>query len=84
MTQIEQILCNFDFVRVKKTMDALRWEWHGEGVPSIAIIKCLACDIMTIAEAEKTSIAEGGFKARYDEGTLTLEFIVEEYTGDAK
>jgi hypothetical protein len=36
---IDDILDNFDFIKVQTVMEALNWQWTGEGVPSIDQLK---------------------------------------------
>jgi hypothetical protein len=36
---IDEIMDEFDFNRVQRTMDYLNWQWAGEGVPTIESLK---------------------------------------------
>jgi hypothetical protein len=78
--EIENILDNFEFDKVKKTMDALFWLWYDVvGVPEVADLRKHARRLL-IEVGEKVSksneisaeanIATGGFKAtayKYDD-----------------
>ena len=71
---LDDIFDNFDFERVKKTMDALGWQWayaKGEnGVPTLDEIKQAAAnllwDLATDPDPEITIHAIGGFRAERD------------------
>jgi len=36
---IDDIMDNFDFIKVQTVMEALNWQWAGKGVPSIKQLK---------------------------------------------
>jgi len=78
--QIEDILDNFDFDKVKKTMDALQWLWYDTiGVPEISDLRKCARRLLTEASEKvmninempaESNMATGGFRAtayRYDD-----------------
>ena len=86
--KIKSILDHFDFLIVKKVMDALNWKWASakNGVPDIDEIRGLANRLLIDACIEKTNISTGGFRAVYDDNGdgdpyVGLEFIVEECEG---
>lgn len=71
---LDEIMDEFDFEKVKKTMDALGWQWayaKGEnGVPTLDEIKQAAAnllwDLATDPDPEITIHAIGGFRAERD------------------
>lgn len=78
--QIEDILDNFDFDKVKKVMDHLQWLWFDTvGVPEISDLRKHARRLLTEVGEEvmknneipaESNIATGGFRAkayRYDD-----------------
>ncbi len=82
---IEYILDEFNFEKVKKVMDCLNWEWYNvEGIPSISDLRRftrkLLQDILKESKQNKESFLEyssGGFKViYYNSGELELQFIV--------
>lgn len=89
---IDYILDNFNFERVKKVMDILDWEWYDaeEGVPSIIELRTCARRLLKevlskgIKTKKDTQISTGGFRASYykEEDLLELEFIVENVDND--
>jgi hypothetical protein len=80
--QIEEIIREFDFKRVRKAMAALDWEWFGkDGTPTVRAMKKLARGLLKdVSRArDADTIGTGGFEARrYADGTLLLCFIVAE------
>lgn len=86
LRKIENIMDNFDFYKVQKTMKLLQWEWASKGVPDVKDIKEEAYRLLVDAAYEKTTIATGGLRATYDsdggEDTyISLEFIIEDCEG---
>lgn len=81
--KIEQIMENFDFEKVHKVMVALEWEWHFghgcSGIPSVHTLKEEASRLLSDAWMIKTTVSTGGFSAVYNDGCLSLSFIVEEW-----
>ena len=78
--KIDEIVDNFDFERVKDTMDALNWGWattRGE-VPEISDMKALVRSLFKdLFYHESTQVATGGFVAnRDDDDNLELSFVV--------
>ena len=83
--KIKNIMENFDFERVHKTMKKLNWKWfisveEGERVPTLNEIKETALKMLHDA-IEKYSYSTGGFSVKYnkDTGRLSLSFVVEEW-----
>jgi hypothetical protein len=92
---IEEVLENFDFIKVHKVMEALDWKWVGgdtqDGVPSVyRLIKKaeeLLKDCVNEIEHRNTNtlvLSTGGFKAtcvKYDDGeiVLELEFVLSDF-----
>lgn len=82
--QIDDIMADFDFNKIKLVMDFLDWKWRDEGVPSITQLKQTAVNLLTgVAEmATKAGngkygyIATGGFHADVRQYRLSLFFHV--------
>jgi hypothetical protein len=85
---IDNIMDNFDFSRVIKTMKALDWTWANmhaaDGTPTESEVRTFARNLLKSAAARVVSKEEnhcyhacGGFVARkYYDGGLELEFVV--------
>lgn len=62
---INEIMDEFDFVKVKKVMDALDWEWGSEGVPYIGDMRKHVRELFTIASVNNSemvyAVSSGGF-----------------------
>lgn len=68
---LDNVFDNFDFERVKKTMDALNWQWayakSENGVPTLDEIKAEAARLMwDCANMDDDVIATGGFRVEKD------------------
>lgn len=68
---LDNVFDNFDFEKVKKTMDALDWQWayaKGEnGVPTLDEIKAEAARLMwDCVNMDDDVIATGGFRVEKD------------------
>lgn len=76
---IEVILENFDFDKVKRTMEALNWKWR-DGVPSTYNLIETAKELLThlTEDEEITLTGTGGFIATKDSDVLSLYFVIEE------
>lgn len=75
---IDEIMDNFDFERVHKTMIALNWGC-GNGVPDLSDIKKSArCRLKTAME-ENVSCASGGFFVEKEGDYISLKFVVAEW-----
>lgn len=83
--QIDNIMNNFDFIRVRKTMVTLAWKWSGEqGLyqPNIDDLRRSARHtLMTVVNTCARSISSGGFIARREDGILSLSFVVSDWNG---
>ena len=81
---VEQVLDNFNFEKVKKVMIALDWKWYinlkeGCQVPSMyQLIKQAERLLYDIKKRDCIFLATGGFEVHYQYGSLTLKFILEE------
>jgi len=79
--KIDDILDEFDFEQVHKVMVFLKWEWSGEGVPTIGRLRKRAREMLNYAaeHADGTS-GTGGFYVRKEvwdgETFLALSFVV--------
>lgn len=86
--QIEEILSNFNFRKVRDVMESLEWTWYGcGGSPNeYALIKAAERILESVVKFDKSethrSVATGGFVARYTDGLLTLSFCIESFSGD--
>lgn len=86
-TKILDILDSFDFKRVHDVMEHLNWTWVNEGVPSETVLRTRAYELLVDAAYEETTIATGGFKATWEEGSddgipfILLEFILTDCEG---
>ena len=87
------VLDDFDFIKVHKTMKQLRWCWAfsiaGESVdkvPSIANIimnaKYLLANVFEYQDEDYHSISSGGLEASIHDGILSLKFVLEEQSSD--
>jgi hypothetical protein len=68
--EIDYILETFNFERVHVTMIALDWKWSKQNiqpsaVPTIERLKLTAKHLLSVAYKDETSIASGGFLAKY-------------------
>jgi hypothetical protein len=85
--QIDNIIQNFDFEKVHKTMKILKWRWvigRELVIPSVQQLVEKARSLLIEAATKTTSVELGGFKAtaKYSEKDilcLRLEFILERY-----
>lgn len=84
---IDYILDNFDFERIKIVMDCLEWYWVSyDTIPSIGEMRKYARELLKealskgVENKKDTKISIGGFRASYlrNEDFLSLDFIVEE------
>lgn len=77
---IREVMKNFDFVKVKKAMDALGWKWAlSGGVPSLYQIEADALyKLEQVCFGSSKCIWSGGFFAELDEKeqVLSLKFIL--------
>lgn len=77
--QIDYIMRDFNFERVKRSMGLLGLKWQGEA-PSVAALKKIALDLLTkAANANRfNTTSSGGFNAVNWNGHLALEFVIEQ------
>lgn len=82
--QIDEIMDNFDFERVHKTMVALHWPWGTPGeVPEPYQIRKKAREMLREIVSSRFAASEtGGFRATLDGDVLGLAFIVESWEVD--
>ena len=83
--QIDNIMDNFDFSRVLKTMRALDWEWGSCGTehePDEAELRREARRLLKASWEHASTMACGGFWAYFDDGVLRLHFTVADWCGD--
>lgn len=77
---VENIMDEFDFDRVHKTMKSLNWEWRDKGVPDITEIRENAIYILNRAyESESGYCATGGFEAKVTKHGVSLKFVVADW-----
>ena len=91
---IDYILDNFDFERVKKAMDALKWKYYdsADDTVSISELRKMARHVLKslISHVEKDChlIGCGGFKATVmhyedcDKPVFELKFVIEEVSNE--
>lgn len=81
---IKDILKNFDFKSVHKAMEALNWTWDStDGVPSVKQLKKKAKkELQEVLEKDCRECGTGGFEASYEDGILTLKFVLEYWDVD--
>ena len=81
--QIEEIMNNFDFHKVRTVMRVMGWTWHeDEHPPSIGRLRETALKLLTKLKDKDSIInSTGGFEAIKFEEELHLYFCVEEYSG---
>jgi hypothetical protein len=84
--EIDSIMRNFNFRRVKKIMGILNWTWvsvENNGIPETIDIKKLARRLLKDIEAypsnEYCSTSTGGLKAWKHGNDIGLEFVVESW-----
>lgn len=78
---IDEILDEFDFERVQRTMKALDWTWYGsDGVPTIGEIRRRARELLReLIKDNHRCIASGGLYAYKEDGVVGLRFEVTSY-----
>lgn len=83
--KINTIMDNFDFAKVARVMQCLKWTWamnDGNSVPIESEIRQKARKLLNMVyENQASSISGGGFTAYYDKEdySLRLEFVIEEF-----
>lgn len=81
-----QIEANFDFERVQKVMEFLKWQWiiedYGRVIPTIDRLKMTAKHYLYECWNEEKSFSTGGFYYRYKDGNLSIEFVLESWDAD--
>ena len=82
--QIDEIMDNFDFRKVAEVMEHLGWAWCGSGykVPIESEIRSKARELLQdVSRKLPSNVSTGGFRAQsYEDGNLTLEFVLAEWT----
>ena len=82
---VEFIIKNFNFKKVKKVMDFLKWEWTSVGVPSIPQLKKEATNLLYLVcdlDGEGYYVSCGGFKATRYSDSIELSFNVDDYDSE--
>ena len=86
---VADVLDGFDFNKVHDVMVSLDWRWsignQESTVPSIYRLMKMAEDLLRYAaksygEKDYSDTSAGGFMAILADGTLTLQFVLEENT----
>jgi hypothetical protein len=83
--QIDYIIDNFNFEKVRCVMLSLDWQWsctegNGHAVPSITRLKAMARHLLR-SSIKDTEVASGGFYATYyppengDDDYFVLKFV---------
>jgi hypothetical protein len=76
---IKSIIDNFDFIRVKKYMDFVNWQWIGISPDITDLIKNATLLLNDVYDRDVISISTGGFKATKHDDYLELEFIISDW-----
>lgn len=80
--KIEEIMKNFNFKNVHEIMKYLNWKWSmGNGkhkVPNLQEIQDEARRMLVDA-VNGCPYSTGGFEVSFNDGLLTLKFVLEEY-----
>jgi hypothetical protein len=78
---IDEILDEFNFELVHRTMKALDWTWYGsDGVPTIGEIRRRARELLReLIKDNHRCIASGGLYAYKEDGLVGLRFEVTSY-----
>lgn len=84
MQYIDEVIQEFDWVAVHKTMDALNWKYAGdEETPSVGKLMLRARNLLQAAQDRKQddyTASSGGFRATaWADGSLRLAFEVAAY-----
>jgi phage pi2 protein 07 len=78
---IKDVMDEFDFDKVHKVMKYVGWEWGDcDGVPSTYSLIKVAEELLKDAYTKNTTVAQGGFIAKMENGSLELSFILESMT----
>ena len=79
-TLVNDILDEFDFERVRDTMQALNWSWHSIGIPTIGDLRRQTRKLLiSLADSPNGLVATGGFEASRVDGYPKLQFIVADW-----
>lgn len=78
---IDEILDEFDFEKVHRTMKALDWTWYGsDGVPSIGDLRRQARELLQeLLKHNRYCVGTGGLFAYRMADTVGLRFEVTSY-----
>lgn len=77
----ESAIREFDFDRVRKTMEVLDWKWAPmDRVPSVGDMFYM---VRYLAETKREvgTTGTGGFEVEWDGEEYTIRFVLEEVTG---
>jgi hypothetical protein len=81
--QINYIINNFNFQRVKRVMDFLEWQWFEEGIPELETIIKFARELLNqCVTYNHKQLSSGGFLVTKYEDRLDLKFVVEEFDSE--
>jgi hypothetical protein len=82
---VDEIIKNFDFVKVQKVMVALDWGYYNNGEsPSVGELVLSAQEDLNyvLSKGEDWFTSSGGFEASVQDGILKLKFVVEDWEVD--
>lgn len=87
--KIDEIMDNFDFEKVHKTMDVLEWTWAGEGVPEVPSLRARARQLLKEAcfienKSNYSMCSTGGFEAICKVLDYDIENAIEDWVNDAE
>lgn len=82
--QIDQIMDEFDFLRVREIMEATDWTWSGQGdeyIPEESELRTVARRHLKAVAFDKDIevSSSGGFTAEQNDGVLSLFFGVDSF-----
>lgn len=78
---IDEVIADFNFEKVHRVMEFLKWEWAGRGVPDVPEMKRVARELLEDLNhrPDVWEMRTGGFEASKDKSHgYYLQFIVEE------
>ena len=79
---LDEIMDHFDFARVAKAMQCLRWYWgmgEKKHIPEEPELRSEARRILIFAINAKSTVATGGFCASYLSDGLSLQFVLHDF-----
>ena len=75
---VKEVLQNFDYKRVRKVMNKLKWVWYCSGTtktPNKKTIKEFSKTLLKTCLIREITISSGGLEASLEDGFLELKFV---------